>query len=254
MDILQAIILGIIEGITEFLPISSTGHLILVSHLLNINQTEFVITFEIAIQLGAILAVVFLYKEKLFKNYLLWKKILAAFIPTATLGLFFYPYLKHFFSPLIVSIALITWGIIFIIIELFLKKRKFEIDSLEKISYKKAILIGIFQSFAMIPGTSRSGATIIGGLISGLSRPVATEFSFLLAIPTMCAATGLKLLKSLPLITLDNLILIFVGFLTSFISAFFSIKWLLNFVKNHTFIPFGIYRIILGIICLLFFI
>jgi len=226
----------------------------LVSHLLNIKQTDFVITFEISIQLGAILAVVFLYKEKLLKNYILWKKILAAFIPTVIFGLFFYPYLKHFFSPFIVSIALITWGIIFIIIELFLKKREFEIDNPENISYKKAILIGIFQSFAMIPGTSRSGATIIGGLISGLSRTAATEFSFLLAIPTMCAATGLKLFKSLPLISLDNLILIFIGFLTSFISAFFSIKWLLSFVKNHTFIPFGIYRIILGIICLLFFI
>ena len=252
MNLLDAVILGIIEGITEFLPISSTGHMILLSSLLSIKQDTFTKTFEIAIQLGAILAVISIYKDKLLKNLILWKKLITAFIPTGILGLLLHSYVEKLFSPLVVSIALIFWGIVFIVIELLFKNKENKIENPEDISYLKAVMIGIFQSLAMIPGTSRSGATIIGGLILGLNRVAATEFSFLLAIPTMCAATGFELLKNFKELSLENFGMLGIGFITAFIFAFISVKWLLKFIKTHTFIPFGIYRIIVGIIFLTF--
>jgi undecaprenyl-diphosphatase len=252
MNLLDAVILGIIEGITEFLPISSTGHMILLSSLLSIKQDTFTKTFEIAIQLGAILAVISIYKDKLLKNLILWKKLITAFIPTGILGLLLHSCVEKLFSPLVVSIALIFWGIVFIVIELLFKNKENKIENPEDISYLKAVMIGIFQSLAMIPGTSRSGATIIGGLILGLNRVAATEFSFLLAIPTMCAATGFELLKNFKELSLENFGMLGIGFITAFIFAFISVKWLLKFIKTHTFIPFGIYRIIVGIIFLTF--
>jgi len=251
MTLLDSIILGIVEGITEFLPISSTGHMILVSHLLGLKQGAFEKTFEVAIQLGAILAVVLIYREKLRGNLELWKKLMAAFIPTGVIGLLFHRWVEELFNPVVVSGALIFWGVVFIVIELLYKEKEHHISKPEEISYKKAVMLGVFQSLAMVPGTSRSGATIIGGMLLGMKRVAATEFSFLLAIPTMLAATGFEIVKNLNSFTPQNSIILGVGFLTAFISAFFAVKWLLNYVKNHTFIPFGIYRIIVGLIFLL---
>jgi len=253
MNIFDSLILGIVEGITEFLPISSTGHMILVSHLLGLKQNAFEKTFEIAIQLGAILSVIFIYRDRLKGNLELWKKLIAAFIPTGILGLLLHGYIEKLFSPFVVSVMLIVWGVIFIVVELLYREKEHHVERPEEISYLKAVGIGLFQSLAMVPGTSRSGATIIGGMLLGMKRVAATEFSFLLAIPTMLAATGFELLKNFDSIDLHNGIILLVGFLTAFASAFFAVKWLLSFIKSHTFIPFGIYRIVVGIIFLLFF-
>lgn len=253
MTFIDSVLMGIVEGLTEFLPVSSTGHLILTSHLLGFKQTEFEKTFEIAIQLGAILSVVFIYRERLVKSLELWKKLIAAFIPTGVLGLLLHHYVEELFNPLVVSAMLILWGIVFILVELFHSEKEHHISNPEEISYLKAVGIGLFQSLAMVPGTSRSGATIIGGMVLGMKRPAATEFSFLLAIPTMFAATGFELFKNFNSINVEDFKLLSVGFITAFISAFFAVKWLLNYVKHHSFIPFGIYRIIVGIIFLLAF-
>ncbi len=247
MSVFESIILGIVEGLTEFLPVSSTGHLILVSTLLGINQTEAHKTFEVAIQLGSILAVVFLYREKLFSSTLLWKKLIVAFIPTGTLGFLLYKIIKSLFDPSIVVTMLILGGIFFIIVELFYKKEPHPYHRVEDIPYYTAFAIGFFQSFAMIPGTSRSGASIIGGLLMGLDRKTAAEFSFLLAVPTMFVATGYDIFKHHNDFNLDNWITLFTGFVTAFIFAIVSIKLLLRFISTHSFIPFGIYRILIGI-------
>ena len=250
MNILDSIILGIVEGVTEFLPISSTGHMILVSYLLGLKQSSFEKTFEIAIQLGAILAVVSIYREKLTHNLELWKKLIVAFIPTGIIGLALHHYVEKLFNPFVVSVALIFWGMVFIAIELLYKEKEHHVSEPEKISYLKAAMIGIFQSLAMVPGTSRSGATIIGGLLLGMKRVAATEFSFLLAIPTMFAATGFEMVKNFKEFTPEGGIVLVVGFVTALISAYISVKWLLNFIKTHTFIPFGIYRIVIGFLFL----
>lgn len=250
MTLFDSVLLGVVEGLTEFLPVSSTGHLILTSHLLGIKQTPFEKTFDITIQLGAILAVVFIYREKLVRSIELWKKLIAAFIPTGILGLFLHHYVEKLFNSLVVSSMLILWGVIFILVELLHNEKEHHVSDPEKISYLKAIGIGLFQSLAMVPGTSRSGATIIGGMLLGMKRPAATEFSFLLAIPTMFAATGFELFKNLSSLNTGNSFLLLVGSITSFISAFFAVKWLLNYVKHHSFIPFGVYRIIVGLIFL----
>ena len=250
MTFLDSIVMGIVEGLTEFLPVSSTGHLILTSHLLGLKQTPFEKTFEIAIQLGAILAVVFIYKDRLIKSLELWKKLIAAFIPTGILGLALHHYVEKLFSVKVVSLMLILWGIVFILVELLHSEKEHHIEKPEEISYLKAIGIGLFQSLAMIPGTSRSGATIIGGMLLGMKRPAATEFSFLLAIPTMFAATGFELMKNFNSFSSENFMILFVGSITAFVSAFFAVKWLLNYVKHHSFIPFGIYRIVVGLVFL----
>lgn len=253
MDILSAIILGIIEGLTEFLPVSSTGHMILSANLMGLEQTEFLKAFEIIIQLGAIMAVVLIFKEKVFKDFNLWKKLIAAFIPTGVIGLLLHKIIKSLFDPSIVAYMLIFWGVIFIIIELLHKKKEnYSITTIEDISYKKAIAIGFAQCFAMVPGTSRSGATIIGGLLLGMNRKIASEFSFLLAIPTMMAATGYDILKNHNSFSSENILPLLVGFVVSFIVAYGVIKWFLAFIRKHTFIPFGIYRVIVGVVFLLF--
>ncbi len=251
MTIVDAIILGIVEGLTEFLPISSTGHLILVSSLLGIQQTSAHKAFEVAIQLGSILAVVFLYRKRMFSDFELWKKLIVAFIPTGVLGFLLYKLIKSLFNPYTTSIMLILGGIIFIIVEKMYKPSEHNIKTLDKIPYKKAFFIGFFQSLAMIPGTSRSGATIIGGLLLGFDRKVATEFSFLLAVPTMFVATTYDIYKNYQNFQLDNWINLAVGFIVAFISAIFSIKVFLKFVSKHNFIPFGIYRIFIGTIFLI---
>ncbi len=254
MDLLSAIILGIVEGITEFLPISSTGHLILASHILGIPQDTFTRTFEVAIQSGAILAVAIIYMEKLMRDIEIWKRIITAFIPTAVLGFLLYRTIKSLFSPIIVSIMLILWGVIFIVVEKFLyDESRAKVKNVDDINYRQAFIIGLFQSLAMIPGTSRSGSTIIGGMLMGLSRKTATEFTFLLAVPTMFAATGYDLVKNMHAFASQNWLNLAVGFAVSFVFAYMSVRWLLNYVSTNSFVPFGIYRIILGLIFLLFF-
>jgi len=252
LSILDSIILGIVEGLTEFLPVSSTGHLILVSHLLGIEQTEAHKTFEVAIQLGSILAVVFLYREKLFRDVELWKKLIVAFIPTGILGFLLYKLIKSLFSPYIVSFMLILGGVVFIVVEWFYREREHDIKDINDIPYWKAFLVGVFQSLAMIPGTSRSGATIIGGLILGFDRKTAAEFSFLLAVPTMFVATAYDIFKNYDHFQVENWITLATGFITAFIFAVIAVKLFIDFIKRFSFVPFGIYRIVLGIVFLLF--
>lgn len=248
MNFLQAVILSIVEGITEFLPVSSTGHLILTAVILRIPQTEFVKSFEIFIQLGAIFSIVFLYKDTIFNKILIWKKVLAAFIPTAVIGLILYKIIKHYLlgNALVTVASLFIGGILFIIMEKIYHKKNAEITSIEKISYPKAIIVGIIQSLSIIPGVSRSGATIFGAMMLGVSREAAVEMSFWLAIPTMLAATSLDLVKSSFYFNRYEYSLLLIGFIGSFITAYFTAKFLLEFIKKNDFIPFGIYRIVLA--------
>jgi undecaprenyl-diphosphatase len=250
MDIFHAFVLGVVEGITEFLPVSSTGHMILASKLMGLEQSDFVKTFEVVIQLGSILAVVFAFKERIFKDFELWKRLIVAFLPTAVLGFTLYKLIKSLFAPSTVAYMLIIGGIVFIVIELFYKEKEHHIEDVDQVSYKQAFAIGLFQSLAMIPGTSRSGATIIGGLLLGLKRKTAAEFSFLLAVPTMFAATGYDLLKHYQEFDLSHIGALAVGFVTAFIVALAVIKWFLSFIERHTFIVFGVYRIIVGVLFL----
>jgi len=254
MYYLQAVILSIVEGLTEFLPVSSTGHLVLTSKLLNIAQTDFVKSFEIIIQLGSIFAIIFLYRETISKNREVWKKIITAFIPTAIIGFLLYKIIKTLFlgNSTITLFALFIGGLLLILLEKIHKEKDHHNDSMEKISFKNAFLIGLFQSISVIPGVSRSAATIIPALMLGTKRKTAVEFSFLLAIPTMFAASLLDILKSNFSFTPYEYSILIVGFIGSFVVAIFAVKFLLNFIKNHTFIPFGIYRIILAIIFGLF--
>lgn len=254
MDYFQAIILSVVEGLTEFLPISSTGHLILTSKLLSITQTEFIKSFEIIIQLGSILAIIFLYWNTISKNREIWKKIITAFIPTAVIGLLLYRIIKTFFlgNSLITVFALFIGGFLLILLEKIHKEKDSHSDSIEKISFKNAFLIGVFQSISIIPGVSRSAATIIPALILGTKRKTAVEFSFLLAIPTMFAASLLDIFKSNFSFTAYEYSILLVGFIGSFLVAILAVKFFLNFIKKHTFIPFGAYRIILAIVFWIF--
>lgn len=250
MHFIYAFLLGIIEGITEFLPISSTGHLILASKIFMVPDNEFTKSFEIIIQLGAILAVVVLYGKTFIQKRKTWIPILAAFIPTGILGFTLYKYIKHYLlgNATVTLFSLLVGGIILIAIEVFKHKRTNEIKNVENITLKKAFLIGLAQSVSMIPGVSRSAATIIGAQLLGVSKETAVEFSFLLAVPTMTAATGLDLIKTNMHFNSIEWGLLATGFITSFITALFAIKFFLGFVKKHTFIPFGIYRIILAVL------
>ncbi|MDI6776877.1 MAG: undecaprenyl-diphosphate phosphatase [Syntrophales bacterium] len=254
MDFLTAVVLGIVEGISEFLPISSTGHLILTSHLLGLTPTEFLKSFEIAIQGGAILSVLVLYWRKLLVDFEVMKRICVAFIPTGILGFALYKIIKGYLlgSNSVVLWSMLLGGVFLIAFELWYRGKEGSASELTGISYKQSFLIGLFQAIAVIPGVSRAGATIIGGLILGLRREVIVEFSFLLAVPTMLAATGYDLLKNASRFSLDQLHFLAVGFVFSFVVALLSIKFLLHFIRTHTFIPFGIYRIILALSWLIF--
>ncbi|MCR4337063.1 MAG: undecaprenyl-diphosphatase UppP [Candidatus Omnitrophica bacterium] len=250
MNYLDALILGIVEGVTEFLPISSTGHLMLTSQLLNLPSTDFLKSFEISIQLGAILAVVVLYAKRVLVDIKIIKRVLMAFLPTAVLGLLLYKVVKNFLlnSTLTVLWALFIGGILLIIFEKLHHEDEQALDDLSRIPYGKAFLIGVFQSLAMIPGVSRAAATILGGLILGLKRKTIVEFSFLLAIPTMSAATALDLYKSAHAISLHEMGILIFGAGVSFVVAMLSIKFLLHFIQNHNFVSFGIYRILVAVI------
>jgi undecaprenyl-diphosphatase len=254
MTYLQTLILSIVEGITEFLPISSTGHMILASGLLGIPDSDFLSSFMIFIQLGAILAVVFYYRQTLFTSLETWKKIIAAFIPTAILGFILYKLVKEM---LLGNIALVAWslivgGIVLIIFESWQKKReeKALYHSVAEVPYGMAVGIGIAQVLAVIPGVSRSGTTIVAGQAWKLSRKAVVDFSFLLAIPTMLAATALDLLKTAPSFSFDEMGTLALGFVISFVVALAVIKWLLRYIQHHSFSVFGAYRIIVGILFL----
>lgn len=250
MNFFQAIILSIVEGISEFLPISSTGHLILTSDILKISQTSFVKDFEIIIQLGAIFAIVFLYWQTLLKNKEVWKRIIVAFIPTGIIGFILFKLIKTYLlgNTYITLIALLIGGIALIILELIYKEKDHHADSIEKITFKNAFLIGIFQSIAVIPGVSRSAATIVSALFLGTKRKAAAEFSFLLAVPTMMAATGLDLLKSNFSYSSNEWLIILVGLIGSFLTAIIVVKLFLKYIQKNTFIPFGVYRIVAAIL------
>ena len=246
MDLWSAIILGIVEGATEFLPVSSTGHLILTSKLLGMKATDFLKSFEIIIQLGAILSVVVLYWKSLLFNKEILKRVLLAFVPTGVLGLIFYRLIKKFLgNDQIVIWSLLLGGVFLIVFELLHKEKDDAADELGQLPYGKVLLIGLFQSIAMIPGVSRSAATIVGGLILGLKRRTIVEFSFLLAIPTMLAATGMDLVKNAHVFSVDQIGFLAAGFITSFIVAMASVKFLIHFIQRNNFIPFGVYRIVL---------
>jgi undecaprenyl-diphosphatase len=251
MDLLDAIILGIIEGITEFLPVSSTGHLILASALLRLSDSEFLKTFEIAIQLGAILSVVVLYARSLLKDWQLIQKVIVAFIPTALIGLVAYKFVKKYLlgNENVVVVALLAGGIFLILFELYQRGKE---PDIKNISYLQAFWIGLFQCISMIPGVSRSAATIIGGMVLGIERRVIVEFSFLLAIPVMFAATTLDVYKTGMRFSSDDLKLLAAGFAVSFIVALAAVKFLLRYIQHHTFISFGVYRIVIAVLFWLF--
>ncbi|MCR4311182.1 MAG: undecaprenyl-diphosphatase UppP [Candidatus Taylorbacteria bacterium] len=249
MDIFHSIIFGVVEGITEFLPISSTGHLILVSNLLGISQDSFTKSFEIIIQLGAITSVVFLYWRSFFDVALL-KKLLVAFIPTGIIGLALYKVAKTYLlgNEGVVLSALLLGGVALILFELWHKESDSAIGEVKGITYKQAVSIGVFQALAIVPGVSRSAATIVGGLLLGLKRSVIVEFSFLLAVPTMLAASGLDIYKNYTSFSSSDVLTLSVGFIVSFLVALASITFLLRFIKGHTFISFGVYRIAIALL------
>ena len=273
IELLKVIFLGIVEGITEWLPVSSTGHLILVEEFIKLNVSEaFWEMFMVVIQLGAIMAVVVLYFKELwpFQNQkkakgaleryvktdkmIMWFKIVVSCIPSIVIGLPFNDFIEaHFNNYLVVSIMLIVYGIFFILIENYNKKRTASINSVVEIGWKTAFLIGVFQLLAVIPGTSRSGATIIGGILLGTSRTVAAEYTFFLAIPTMFGASLLKLVKFGLNFTGTEAMILIVGTLVSFVVSILAIKFLMGYIKKHDFKVFGVYRIILGVIVLLFY-
>lgn len=249
LTLFQVVLLGIVEGFTEFLPISSTAHLILAADLLGIAQSDFIKTFEIAIQSGAIAAVIFLYWRKFLDPEVL-KKITMAFIPTAVIGFILYKIVKTFLlgNTSVVLWSLALGGIALIAFEYIAGNKKSPAAGdreRENITYQQAFSVGVFQAIAMIPGVSRSGATIIGGMAVGLSRETITEFSFLLAVPTMLAATGFDLIKSAPVISLTQLHVLVIGAATSFIMALIGIRFFLGYIRKHSFTAFGIYRIAL---------
>jgi len=254
MTYLDVIIIGIIEGLTEFLPISSTGHMLLAEALLKLQNPEFVKTFTISIQIGAILAIVFLYARRFISNLMIYKKLAVAFIPTMIVGFLFYKIIKEYlFNTIVVSVALVIGGIILILLDKWLVSTARKHTELEEIPYLNAFFIGLFQSISVIPGVSRAAATIIGGVVNGYNKKQATEFSFLLAVPTMCAATGYDLLKTSAQIAGPEWILLGLGGVVAFISAWIAVKLFVWFVEAYGFAFFGYYRIVLGIVFLLYF-
>jgi len=251
MGITETIVLAIIEGITEFLPVSSTGHMILAAAAMSIHEEEFVKTFEIFIQIGAILAIALMYIQRFLQGITIYLKLLAAFIPTAIIGLLAYDIIKgYLFNPIVVAVSLIVGGIILIVIDRRVVARVSLVERLEHIPYKNAFFIGLVQCFSMIPGTSRAAATIVGGVFNGLDKKQATEFSFLLAVPTMLAASGYDLLQTPIDFSQKQIMLLGIGLVLAFISAWFAVKVFLKIVERYGFKHFGYYRILIGSIFL----
>nr|WP_308741936.1 undecaprenyl-diphosphate phosphatase [uncultured Anaerocolumna sp.] len=268
IEIIKALVLGIVEGITEWLPISSTGHLILFENLLTLNvSAEFMEMMRVVIQLGAIMAVVILYFNKLNPfspkksmqekkdTMSIWFKVIVGVLPAGILGVLFDDWFDaHFYNDVTVAITLILYGVLFIIIENRNKGKRTQINSFQDLSYKTALYIGLFQVLALIPGTSRSGATILGAIILGASRYIAAEYSFFLAIPVMFGASALKLLKFGFNFTGTELAILLTGMISAFVVSIIAIKFLLKYIKNNDFKAFGWYRIVLGLIVIGFFI
>ena len=267
IEILKAIFLGIVEGITEWLPISSTGHMILVDEFIKLDVSkEFLDMFMVVIQLGAILAVLVLYFHKLNpfsrkktlverkQTWSLWLKVIIACLPAAVIGLIFDDKINElFFNAWTIAITLIVYGVLFIIVEIFNRKRKPKIRELSQLPYTMAFLICVFQLLALIPGTSRSGVTIITALLLGASRFVAAEFTFFLAIPVMLGASALKLVKFGFSYTGLEIAILIAGVLTAFLVSVLAIKFLMKYIKKHDFKIFGVYRILLGIAVIIYF-
>ena len=270
LEIIKSIILGIVEGITEWLPISSTGHMILLDEFIKLEVSpEFMELFLVVIQLGAILAVPILFFNKINPfsrgkseaekkaTWNLWGKVIVGVIPAALIGVFLDDVIEEkFYNYVVVSIALIVYGVIFILIEKLGKARAPRVENVEDLTYTDALKIGAFQVLSLIPGTSRSGSTIMGGLLGGVSRTASAEFSFFMAIPIMLGASALKILKFMLegfSATINEILLLLVGMAVSFIVSLAAIKFLMEFVKRHDFKPFGIYRIALGVVVILYF-
>jgi undecaprenyl-diphosphatase len=247
MDVFHSVILGLVEGATEFLPISSTGHLIVVSQWLGMEQTEGNKAFEVIIQLAAILAVVANYKERFtFKHFRLWCQVFVAFLPVAIVGFLFRHQIKAMFSVSVVATMFIVGGVIFLLTERWIKHKSPRVESLEDLTFKQALWVGIAQIFALIPGTSRAGSTIVGALLVGLSRKASAEFSFLLALPVMMAASGYDLLSNYKEFSGEQWMPLAIGFVVAFLSAFVVMKLFMVFLQRFTFVAFGWYRIVFG--------
>lgn len=268
IEILKVIFLGIVEGITEWLPISSTGHMLLVDEFIKLSMSDaFKEMFFVVIQLGAILAVVVIYWKELLpierkekklawkKDTLsMWGKIIVACIPAGLLGVLFDDWMEeHFYTPVVIAAALIFYGVWFLILETKNKKREPKVDSINALPMKTALLIGVFQVLSLIPGTSRSGSTIIGALLLGVSRTVAAEFTFYLAVPVMFGASFIKLLKFGFHFTMTEAAVLLLGMAAAFLVSIFVIKFLMQYIRKHDFKVFGWYRIVLGAIVLLYF-
>ena len=266
MDLLKTVVLGIVEGLTEWLPISSTGHMILVDEFIKLDVSKsFMDMFLVVIQLGAILAVVVLNFEKLnpFSSWKsswekrdtwrLWYKVILACVPAAVIGLLFNKFMEeHFMTAPVVAATLIFYGIMFLVVESYNKRRMPRVREIERLDYKTAFIIGLFQVLSLVPGTSRSGATILGGILFGTSRYVAAEFTFFLAIPVMFGASLLKMVKFGWHYTGGEILILVVGMATAFVVSILSIKFLLRYIKNNDFKAFGWYRIMLGIVVVLY--
>lgn len=250
MTALHALLLGLVEGFSEFLPISSTAHLILVSALLKLQQTEFLKTFQVVIQLGAILSVLVVYWKSLLVRKDVMLRIIVAFIPTAIIGFILEKVIRNVLFENIPTIlwSLFIGGLVLIAFEKFHQPSKTDVADMAEMSYKQAFLVGLCQALAVVPGVSRSGATIVGGVLLGVSRKAIVDFSFVLAVPTMLAATLLEIVKHHDEMSLDQSGLLAIGFIVSFIVALASIKWLLGYVKKHTFVAFGVYRILAALV------
>ena len=268
LELIKAVFYGLVEGITEWLPVSSTGHMILFEEFVHFSQSkEFMEMFRVVIQLGAILAVVVLFWDKIWpftadksKHYIkkeswaLWFHILVATLPALVLGLLLDDWLDaHFYNFITVAVMLIVYGVLFIVVEKKRKGKRPRVRSLDKLSYRDAFIIGLWQVLAMIPGTSRSGATIVGGLLLGTTRSVAAEFTFFLAIPVMAGASLLKLLKFGFAFTGIELAVLAVGMVVAFVVSLVAIRFLMGYVKRHSFRIFGIYRILLGVVLLVYY-
>lgn len=252
MNIFDAAILGIIEGLTEFLPVSSTGHLILTAEILGLPVDNFLTLFEVVIQLGAILAIVTLYFKKFLLDWTMNKKLVVALLPSLVVGALFYPFIKSLFaSPITVVVTLFVGGIIILLTESFLAKKGeswVKVDTVDDVNYRNAFLIGLFQAVSVIPGVSRAGATILGGLFLGLRRKAVVEFSFLLAVPTMIAASAKDISENHSVLQGANVGLLIIGFVVAYITALFAVKFFLRYVQTNTFKPFGWYRIIIAVL------